>query len=170
MAACICNIEDEVVVISDDEAEVQVGRLADGQSLLVKVGAPFGHQAEGRVKPGAVYMTSREAAGAGYMGQRDDSVDLRPSTSRRAGDSLDRIEEELLDYDDDVEGNVTLVQRGEAMKPRVIPRVVQGDHVVVHHWELVAGNLLRGEEGLLVSVGSGGVREVVGGAMQKWCD
>ncbi|KAJ1105808.1 hypothetical protein NDU88_003212 [Pleurodeles waltl] len=96
MAAPGFNINDEVVVISDEEVEVQVlggpgertvhqqfGQLADVQSLPVKVGAPFRHQAEGRVKPGAVYLTSRDAAGAGSLGQGvDPVVDVRPSTSR----------------------------------------------------------------------------------------
>ncbi|KAJ1154274.1 hypothetical protein NDU88_007028 [Pleurodeles waltl] len=177
MAAPISNIDNEVVVISDEEVEVQtwgedcasaVGRLADVQSLPVKVGTPFGHRAEGRVKPGAVYLTSWEAAGAGSMGQRDDRVgDVRPSTSRGAGVSLERIEEELLAYDDDVEGHVTSVQRGDTMKPRVVTGVVQGDHTGVHRRNMVAGNLPRGEEGVFVSVGLGDVREGVGDATQK---
>ncbi|KAJ1208129.1 hypothetical protein NDU88_003518 [Pleurodeles waltl] len=177
MAAPVSNIDDEVVVISDEEVEVRtwgedgasaVGRLADVQSLPVKVKAPFRHRAEGRVKPGTVYLTSREAAGAGSMRQCDDPVvDVRPSTSRGAGVSLERIEVELLDYDDEVEEHVTSVQRGDAMKPRVIPKVVQGDHIGVRHLELVAGSLPRGEKGVFVSVGLGGVREGVGDATQK---
>ncbi|KAJ1144199.1 hypothetical protein NDU88_010501 [Pleurodeles waltl] len=144
----------------------QFGRLADVQSLPVKVGAPFRHQAEGRVKPRG---TSREAAGAGSLGQCDDPVvDVRPSTSRGAGASFESIEEELLDYDDEVEEHVTYVQRGDNMKkPRVVPKVVLGDHVGVRHRELVAGSLPRGEEGVFISVGLGGVREGVGDATQK---
>ncbi|KAJ1207938.1 hypothetical protein NDU88_003328 [Pleurodeles waltl] len=102
MAAPIHNIEEEVVVISDDEEEIQVegpsgcdtyvlgghgersshqqfGRLAGEQSLPVKVRAPFEHRAEGRVKPGAVYPTSGEVAGVGPLGQQSESEDEQPS-------------------------------------------------------------------------------------------
>ncbi|KAJ1097747.1 hypothetical protein NDU88_002864 [Pleurodeles waltl] len=147
----------------------QFGQLAGVQSLPVKVGEPFRHRAEGRVKSGVVYPTLREAAGAGALGQDDDPLfEVRPSTSRGAGASLDRIEEELLDYDDEVEEHVMSVPRGDAMEtPRVVPKVVQGDHFGGRRRELVAGNLARGEEGVLVSVGFGGGREGFGDAIQK---
>ncbi|KAJ1190139.1 hypothetical protein NDU88_006878 [Pleurodeles waltl] len=101
MAAPGLHVEDEVVVISDEEVEVQCD---------------------------------------------DPVVDVRPSTSRGAGASLECIDEELLDYDDEVEEHVTSVPRGDAMKtPRVVPKVVQGNYFGVRHRELVAGNLPRGE-------------------------
>ncbi|KAJ1105822.1 hypothetical protein NDU88_003226 [Pleurodeles waltl] len=147
----------------------QFGQLAGVQSLPVKVGAPLRHWAEGRVKSGSVYPTSREAAGHGALGQGDDPVfDVRPSTSWGASASLERVEEELLDYDEEVEEHVASVPRDDSMEtPRVVRKVVQGDHLGGHRRELVAGNLPRGDEGVLVSVGFGGGREGFGDTIQK---
>ncbi|KAJ1116219.1 hypothetical protein NDU88_004437 [Pleurodeles waltl] len=139
----------------------QLGQLAGEQSLPVKVRAPLEHRAEGRVKPRAVYPTSQELAGDGPLGQRSDSDDVQPSTSRGAGGGLYHVEE-LLEYDDDVDEAVLSMQRGEVTKSGAVPRVVQGDHSGAHRRELVAGNLPRGEEGLFGSLGSKEVREVMG--------
>ncbi|KAJ1149933.1 hypothetical protein NDU88_002731 [Pleurodeles waltl] len=108
-----------------------------------QVGAPIRHRAEGRVKSGEVYPTSREAAGHGALGQGDDPVfDARPSTSRGASASLEHVEKELLDYDKEVEEHVASVPRGDWMEmPRVVRKVVQRDHLGGHRQELVAGNL-----------------------------
>ncbi|KAJ1145184.1 hypothetical protein NDU88_011475 [Pleurodeles waltl] len=118
MAAPIHFIEEDVVIISDEQADQvegpsgcdtshvlgghgerschrQLGRLAGEQSLPVKVRAPLEHRAEGRVKPGAVYPTSQELAGVVPLGQRNDSEDVQPSTSRGAGGGLYRVEEEF---------------------------------------------------------------------------
>ncbi|KAJ1149424.1 hypothetical protein NDU88_002234 [Pleurodeles waltl] len=159
MAAPININEEEVVIISDEEEEVQ--------SLPVKVRAPLIHRAEGRVKPGAVYPTSRELAGVGLLSQRSGLEDVQPSTSQGAGGGLYPIEEELLDYDDDVEEEVLPMQQGDVVKSRDVPRVVQGDHSGAHRQELVAGNLPRGEERVLGSSGSKVVRDVMDGMLQK---
>ncbi|KAJ1151919.1 hypothetical protein NDU88_004698 [Pleurodeles waltl] len=93
--------------LGDQTVHQQLGRLAGVQSLPVKVGAPIRHRAEGRVKFGAAYPTSQEAAGHGALGQGDD-----------------------LDYDKEVEEHVTSVPRGDWMEmPRVVRKVVQGDHL-----------------------------------------
>ncbi|KAJ1209295.1 hypothetical protein NDU88_004673 [Pleurodeles waltl] len=119
MAAPMFNIDDAVVLISDDEGD-------------------------------------------------DPIFDVWPSTSRGASASLERVEEELLDYDKEVEEHVVSVPRGDSMEtPRVVQKVVQGDHFGGRCRELVAGNLPRGEEGVLVSVGFGGGREGFGDAIQK---
>ncbi|KAJ1201222.1 hypothetical protein NDU88_005036 [Pleurodeles waltl] len=97
----------------------------------------------------------------------DEEEEVQPSTSRGAGGGLYRVEEELLDYDDDVDEEVLSMQRGDVTKSGVVPRVVQGDHSGAHHQELVAGNLPRGEEGLLGLLGSKEVRDVLGGTLQK---
>ncbi|KAJ1173366.1 hypothetical protein NDU88_005202 [Pleurodeles waltl] len=65
------------------------GQMVGDQSLPVKVRAPSEHLPEGRVKPGAVYPTSRETAG----------VDVaQPSTSQGPGAGWASMDEELLDY------------------------------------------------------------------------
>ncbi|KAJ1126138.1 hypothetical protein NDU88_004547 [Pleurodeles waltl] len=93
---------------------------------------------------------------------------VRPSTSRGASASLERIEEELLDYDEEVIEHVASVPRGDLMEtPRVVQKVVQGDHLGGRRWELVAGNLPRDEEEVLVLVGFGGGRDGFGDAIQK---
>ncbi|KAJ1198723.1 hypothetical protein NDU88_002562 [Pleurodeles waltl] len=59
----------------------QLGRPAGGKTLPVRVGAPFGHRVEGRVKPGAVYLTSQEASRHGVLGHDDcPGVSVRIST------------------------------------------------------------------------------------------
>ncbi|KAJ1164087.1 hypothetical protein NDU88_004533 [Pleurodeles waltl] len=180
MAVPIDIYEEDVVIISDEEEEAQVsqkgvggrGSVGNGghsrqRSLPVKFRAPLEHRAEGRVKPGAVYPISRELAGVGPLGQRSDLEDVQPSTSRGTGGGLYRVEEELLDYDDDIDEEVLPMQWGDVVKSRAVPRVVQGDHSGAHHQELLAGNLPRGEEGLLGSLGSKVVREVMGGTLRK---
>ncbi|KAJ1211158.1 hypothetical protein NDU88_006519 [Pleurodeles waltl] len=97
----------------------------------------------------------------------DDEEEIQPSTSRGAGGGLTRVEEELLDYDDDVDKTVMSMQRGEVTKSGAVPGEVQGDHSGAHRRDLVAGNLPRGEEGSFVSFGSNEVREVVGSTLRK---
>ncbi|KAJ1135943.1 hypothetical protein NDU88_002372 [Pleurodeles waltl] len=114
MAAPIHNIEEEVVVISDEEEEAQVSQKGFG--------------------------------GRGTVGN--------------GGNFRQRVEE-LLDYDDDVDEAVLLMQRGEVTKSGPVPRVVQGDHSGAHRRDLVAA---RGEEGLF---GSLGLKEVASGALTE---
>ncbi|KAJ1090900.1 hypothetical protein NDU88_004028 [Pleurodeles waltl] len=147
MAVPIHNIEEEVVVISDEEEEVQVSQKGVGGRGTVGNGGNF-RQRVGRVKPRAGYLTSLELAGVGPLGQRSDSEDVQPSTSRVTCGGLYCVEEELLAYDDDVDEAVLSMQRGEVTKSGAVPRVVQGDHSGAHCRDLVAGNLPRGEEGL----------------------
>ncbi|KAJ1138395.1 hypothetical protein NDU88_004781 [Pleurodeles waltl] len=107
----------------DHAVHQQFGRLAGVQSLPVRVGAPVGHRAEGRVKPRVVYPTSWDAARQGTLGQSVDPVfDVRPSTSRGTGSNLEHIEEELFDYDEEVETPVASVPKGCVKE---MPRVVQ---------------------------------------------
>ncbi|KAJ1200733.1 hypothetical protein NDU88_004554 [Pleurodeles waltl] len=143
----------------DHAVHQQLGRPAGGKSLPVRVGAPFRHRAEGGVKPRAVYLTSWEAARHGVLCQDEGPVfDMRPSTSRGAGSNLEHIEEELLDYDEEVEAQVASVPKGGMMEtPRVVQKVVQRDHPGGRRQELVVGNLPRGEDYGLVSVELGAV-------------
>ncbi|KAJ1106819.1 hypothetical protein NDU88_004217 [Pleurodeles waltl] len=71
----------------------QPGRIVGDQSLPVKVRAPSEHRHEGRVRSRAVHLTSREAAGP---------VEAQPSTGRSAGADWAALDEELLDYEDEV--------------------------------------------------------------------
>ncbi|KAJ1129096.1 hypothetical protein NDU88_007467 [Pleurodeles waltl] len=107
-------------------AHQQFGRLAGVQSLPVKVRAPSRHRVEGRVKSRAVYPTSQDAYGSGSLGHGEDpAFDVLPSTSRGAGASLEPLEEELLDYEDDVGEHATPVLRGVVTEtPEAIPKVV----------------------------------------------
>ncbi|KAJ1123584.1 hypothetical protein NDU88_002052 [Pleurodeles waltl] len=131
----------------------QFERLTGVQSLPVKVRAPSRHQVEGRVKSRAVYPTSRETYGSGSLGQGADSVfDVQPSTSRGAGASVEYLEEELLDYEDEVDEHVTPVLSGVVKEaPQAIPKVVRGVHFGSCRRDTVAGSLPRGEEGISVS-------------------
>ncbi|KAJ1209855.1 hypothetical protein NDU88_005227 [Pleurodeles waltl] len=61
------------------------GRMVGDQSLPVKVRAPSEHRPEGRVRPGAVYPTSGETAGAD---------DAQPSTSQGVGVGWASMDEE----------------------------------------------------------------------------
>ncbi|KAJ1144943.1 hypothetical protein NDU88_011237 [Pleurodeles waltl] len=199
MAAPLCNVENEVVVISDDEDEVQgeqielvdnsgavfkgsvcgeacstgamgrayvsldfwhpdsgegpsgcdtshassghevqashqrSGRMVGEQSMPVRVRAPSEHRPEGRVKPGAVYPTSEETAGVN---------DAQPFTSQGAGAGWASMEEDLLDYEDDMEEPVMSRQR--VVMAGDMPGVVQGSHSKAHRRDVSAGNLLRG--------------------------
>ncbi|KAJ1130708.1 hypothetical protein NDU88_009058 [Pleurodeles waltl] len=122
MAAPVLDIDDAVVMISDNEVEEQWGQNSVGCS--------------GKINSEGVFRQ--------------------------------KAEEELLDYDEEVEEHVASVPRGDLKEtPRVVRKVVQGNHFGVRCRELVAGNLQRGEEGVLVSVGFGGGREGFGDAIQK---
>ncbi|KAJ1179406.1 hypothetical protein NDU88_004640 [Pleurodeles waltl] len=116
----------------------QSGRIVGDQSLPVKVRAPSEHRHEGRVRSGAVHPTSTEAAGP---------VEAQPSTSRSAGADWDALDEELLDYEDEVE--VPVMSKKRVVVAGEVPGVVQGGHVPDHHQERSAGNLPRGEEGFV---------------------
>ncbi|KAJ1139738.1 hypothetical protein NDU88_006105 [Pleurodeles waltl] len=173
MAAPVCNIENEVVVISDDEDEVQPdsgegpsgcdtshvssghglqvshqrsGQMVGEQSMPVRVRVSSEHRPEGRVKPGVVYPTSGETAGID---------DAQPSNSQGAGAGWASLEEELLDYEDDLEEPVMSRQR--VVLTGDVPGLVQGGHSKAHCRDVSAGNLPRGEDGF---VGSGRVHEL----------
>ncbi|KAJ1202998.1 hypothetical protein NDU88_006793 [Pleurodeles waltl] len=111
------------------------GRMIGDRSTLVKVRAPSAHRPEGRVRSGAVRLTSGDAARV---------RDAQPSTSQGAGDGWDDRDDDLLDYDEELEEQVTSKQRdrvqGEA------PGVVQGGHVPERPHVLSASNLPRGDE------------------------
>ncbi|KAJ1083452.1 hypothetical protein NDU88_003611 [Pleurodeles waltl] len=93
--------------------------------MPVKVRAPSGHRLEGRVKSGAVYPTSREPVVPGSLGQGADSVfDEEPSTSRGASARFECLDEELLDYDEDVEEQVIPASKG----------VVREQHTLSRRW------------------------------------
>ncbi|KAJ1092756.1 hypothetical protein NDU88_005866 [Pleurodeles waltl] len=134
----------------------RLGRPACGKSLPLRVEAPLGHRIEEKVKPRAVRLTSWDASGYGVGGH-----DICPgtrvlhSTSRGAGLTMERLEEELLDYEEEEEvqeverGHQRAVQTGGTLKiPQVVnKKAVQSDRLVGRrHQELVAGNLPRGEE------------------------
>ncbi|KAJ1109907.1 hypothetical protein NDU88_007264 [Pleurodeles waltl] len=71
----------------------------------------------------------------------------RPSTSQGAGLLLEHGEEEFLDYEEEEEVHEVAVQTGAPVeRPQASKRAVQGDRLVGRHQELVAGNLLRGED------------------------
>ncbi|KAJ1187362.1 hypothetical protein NDU88_004138 [Pleurodeles waltl] len=143
----------------------QFGRLAGVQSLPVKVRAPSRHRVEGRVKSGAVSPTSREPYGLGSLGQGADSVcDVQPSTSAR----VECLEEELLDYEEEVDEQVTPVSRGVVKEmPRTISKVVWGDHFGSRRRDTVTGSLPRGEGAISGLVGFGGERVDFGDGMRK---
>ncbi|KAJ1173078.1 hypothetical protein NDU88_004920 [Pleurodeles waltl] len=124
----------------------QSGRLAGGQSLPVKVRAPSGHRLERRVKSGAVYPTSREPDVPGSLGQGADSVfDEQPSTSHGASARFECLEEELLDYDEDVEEQVMPASKGVVKEtPHTVPKVVRGDHFGNRHQDMVVEVLWSG--------------------------
>ncbi|KAJ1160106.1 hypothetical protein NDU88_000608 [Pleurodeles waltl] len=113
-------------------AQQRLGRPAGSKGLPVRVGAPFGHRIEGRVKPGAVHLTSRKAAGLGVGSQDTCSASgVLPFTSRGAGSNLEHIEDELLDYDEEEEAHEVAVQTGGTVEtPKVIKRAVQHDRSV----------------------------------------
>ncbi|KAJ1218980.1 hypothetical protein NDU88_006551 [Pleurodeles waltl] len=115
----------------------QSGRIVGDQRLPVRVRAPSEHRYEGRVRSGAVHPTSWE---------RDGPHEAQPSTSQGAGAGCVSLEEELLDYDDDPEVPASVIK--QAVVTEEMPGVVQGGHVPAHRQE-VAGNLPRGEEGMV---------------------
>ncbi|KAJ1191436.1 hypothetical protein NDU88_000752 [Pleurodeles waltl] len=110
------------------------GRLVGGQSLSVKVRAPSEHREEGRVRSGAVHPASGECIGA---------ADVQPSTSQGVGAGWTCGDEELLDYDDEVEDPVMFHKR--VVVAEEAPDVTRGGHVAAPPHELTAGNLPRGE-------------------------
>ncbi|KAJ1127560.1 hypothetical protein NDU88_005959 [Pleurodeles waltl] len=116
----------------------QSGRIVGDQSLPVKVRAPSEHRHEGRVRSGPVHPTSREAAGP---------VEGQPSTSRSAGAGGAALDEELLDYEDEVE--VPVMSKKRVVLAGEVPGVVQGGHVPDHRQERSAGSLPKGEEGFV---------------------
>ncbi|KAJ1169480.1 hypothetical protein NDU88_001373 [Pleurodeles waltl] len=95
-------------------------RIVGCQSLPLKVRVPSEHRVEGRVRSGAVHPTSGESIGA---------AEVQPSTSQGAGVGWAYGDEELLDYEDELEEPVMFHKRvvvaGEA------PDVAQGGHVRV---------------------------------------
>ncbi|KAJ1149795.1 hypothetical protein NDU88_002600 [Pleurodeles waltl] len=115
--------------------------MVGDQSLQVKVRVPSEHRPEGRVRPGAVYPTSGETAGAG---------DAQPSTSQGAGAGWASMDEELLDYEDDTEEPV--MSRKRVVVAGDVPGVVQGGHAKAHRQDVSAGNLPRGEDGFVGSL------------------
>ncbi|KAJ1205594.1 hypothetical protein NDU88_001022 [Pleurodeles waltl] len=152
------QVSKEIVIISDEEEDVHEGTgsvadldsrgdlsaiWADGrdQSLPVKVRAPSEHRHEGRVRSGEVHPTSREIDGPN---------EAQPSTSQGAGAGWAYLDEELLDYEEELEVPVTSKKR--VVVAGEVPGVVQGCHVPAHRQEVSAGNLPRGEEGFVGSL------------------
>ncbi|KAJ1191189.1 hypothetical protein NDU88_000505 [Pleurodeles waltl] len=132
----------------DYMATQRLGRPTGGKRLPVRVGAPFGHRIEGRAKPRAVHLTSRDAAGHGVGGQVTcPGTGVLPSTNQGAGLNLEHVEEELLDYEEEEEVHEVAVQTGGPVEmPKMNKRAVQGARLVGRHQKLVAGNLPRGED------------------------
>ncbi|KAJ1137194.1 hypothetical protein NDU88_003607 [Pleurodeles waltl] len=128
------------------------GRMVGDQSLPVKVRAPSEHRPEGRVKPEAVYPTSGETAGVD---------DAQPSSSQGAGAGWAYMDEELLDYEDDMEEPVMSRQR--VVMAGDVPGVVQGGHAKAHRRDVSAGNLPRGEDGFVGSMRVHELQENFGG-------
>ncbi|KAJ1192037.1 hypothetical protein NDU88_001349 [Pleurodeles waltl] len=114
------------------------GQMVGDQSLLVKVQAPSEHRPEGRVRSRAVRPTSRDSTGA---------YEAQPSTSQGAGAGWAYWDEDLLNYEEDLEEPVR--SRNRVVVTGEVPGVVQGGHVPEQSHELSAGNLPRGEEGLV---------------------
>ncbi|KAJ1119992.1 hypothetical protein NDU88_008175 [Pleurodeles waltl] len=113
------------------------GRIVGDQSLPVKVRAPSEHRPEGRVRSGAVHPTSGESIGA---------ADAQPSTSQGAGVGWAYDDEELLDYEEELEEPVTSNKR--VVVAGEVPDVAQGGHIPAQRQELSAGNLPRARWGL----------------------
>ncbi|KAJ1161085.1 hypothetical protein NDU88_001573 [Pleurodeles waltl] len=127
------------------------GRRVGNQSLPVKVWAPSEHRLEGRVRSGAVHPTSGDTTGA---------EEAQPSTSQGAGAGWAYLDEELLDYEEELEEPVSSKKRvvvaGEA------PGVAQGGHVPDQRQELSAGNLPRGEDGFVGALRMHQGRDILG--------
>ncbi|KAJ1206400.1 hypothetical protein NDU88_001805 [Pleurodeles waltl] len=120
-------------------------RHSGGQSFPVKARAPLVHRKEGRVNSGAVYPTTREAVAGCSLGHGAGSVfDEQPSTSWGVGARLERQDDILLDYEEDVEDQATMV--AASVLPSTVPEVVQGDRSG-NRRKATAGNLPRGEIG-----------------------
>ncbi|KAJ1149501.1 hypothetical protein NDU88_002308 [Pleurodeles waltl] len=71
------------------------------------------------------------------------------------------MEEDLLDYEDDMEEPVMSRQR--VVMAGDVPGVVQGGHSRVHRQDMLAGNLARGEDGLVGSIRVNELQEYLGG-------
>ncbi|KAJ1130524.1 hypothetical protein NDU88_008875 [Pleurodeles waltl] len=118
------QVSKEIVIISDEEEDLQEGtgcgavpdsrgrvqaiyrlsgRMVGDQSVPVKVRAPSEHRPEGRVRSGAVHPTSGETTGAD---------NAQPSTSQGAGAGWAYLDEELLDYEEEVEESLSHQKSG----------------------------------------------------------
>ncbi|KAJ1096555.1 hypothetical protein NDU88_001691 [Pleurodeles waltl] len=73
---------------------------------------------------------------------RGGADDAQPSTSQGAGVGWASMEEELLDYEEDLEEPATSQKR--VVMARAGPGVVQGGHAKAHIQDVSAGNLPRG--------------------------
>ncbi|KAJ1128224.1 hypothetical protein NDU88_006603 [Pleurodeles waltl] len=140
------------------------GRPVGEQRLSVKVRAASEHRPEGRVKPREVYSTSRGKAEVGPWGPLTDPDDAQPSTSQGTGAGWTSMEENLLDYEDDMEEPVMSRQR--VVMAGDVPGVVQGGHSKVHRRDMLAGNLPRGEDGFVGSMRVNALRENLGGLIR----
>ncbi|KAJ1105649.1 hypothetical protein NDU88_003054 [Pleurodeles waltl] len=115
-------------------ANQRFGRPSGVQQLPVRVGAPLGHRDEVRVKPGAVHLTSREAAVQGSGGS-DADPGIAESSSASQADRLQlELGGELLDYETEEAVHEVAVQTGASVeKTRMSKQAVQGDHLVGRH-------------------------------------
>ncbi|KAJ1203544.1 hypothetical protein NDU88_007329 [Pleurodeles waltl] len=122
------------------------GRMVGDLSTPVKVRAPSAHWPEGRARSGAVRLTSRDAFSA---------RDAQPSTSQGAGDGWEEWYDDLLDYDEELDFQVSSKQSERSQKET--PGAVQGGQVPERSHVLASG-FPRGEQGLGVfGVTQGGI-------------
>ncbi|KAJ1143794.1 hypothetical protein NDU88_010098 [Pleurodeles waltl] len=124
----------------------EAGRPSDGQRRPVKARAPLAHRGEERVKSGAAYLTARESE-LSLMGHGAGSLDEVPSTSRGATGRWELQEEEVLDFEEEMEDRALPVS--SAVVTEIAPsvaEVVRGDHPARRR-QAVAGSLPRGEVG-----------------------
>ncbi|KAJ1096668.1 hypothetical protein NDU88_001803 [Pleurodeles waltl] len=136
------------------------GRMVGDRSTPVKVRAPSAHRPEGRARSGAVRLTSRDAFRV---------PDAQPSTSQGAGDGWEEWCDDLLDYDEDLDCQVSSKQSERFQKET--PGAVQGGQVPERSHVLSARGFPRGEEGLGVfGVTQGGSfgRGVSGGSRASY--
>ncbi|KAJ1217727.1 hypothetical protein NDU88_005318 [Pleurodeles waltl] len=190
MVAPVSYVEDTVVMSSEDKVEEQGGQSSvdgggkgtlDGVFIykegkiipwVSRVVSPMLHKVQAwEVDNQAVFKVGEQAE---FM---DCSVLVLRGTvcGEASGDekagtgaNLEHIEEELLDYDEEVEAHVASVPKGGMMEtPRVVWKVVQRDHLGGRRQELVVENFSRGEDLGLVSVELGGGRVGLGDAIQN---
>ncbi|KAJ1190577.1 hypothetical protein NDU88_007315 [Pleurodeles waltl] len=179
-------VDDEVVVISDEEEEVQEYFSLDvwhsdggeGPSGCDTAHASGGHglqayhRRSGRIAadqstqvkvraPSAHRKEVRVKPGAVYLtsGEKFGVADDQPSTSRGAGAGLAVMDEEVLDYDDEFVEPVT--SRKNLVLSREMAGEVQGGRPKACGQEV--GGLPRGEAGLGGSVGFHESRTYTGG-------